>query len=206
MKKNNINWKDNLRKEAWNYAFYTFGTGWIFEQRALSLRQRLRLLKFLGIFVPVLIGGITLSFGIEFEYIGIFIFIASAFGILQLIISIWALISKWDDSFAYATESFTSNQQISDSFKDLAVNLPKDFKTAEAKFELVNIERKAREAQDNKQGITEAEKRAGMRAALRQFRRKCAGCDKIPMSLDPSDCPICGKFKINIFKKIKEAK
>lgn len=201
-----MNKSDSLRKESWNYAFYAFGTCWIFEQRARSLKLRLRLLNFLGIISPLLIGSLVLAFGTDFSLLWIIILLASIAGIIQFILSGWALVAKWNDSFAYAIESISSNQHISDEFKSLAKNPPEIFKISEATFKLIDVERKAREAQDNKQGITEAEKRAGMRAALRQYRRECAGCNEIPKSLEPSNCPICGKFRINIWGIIKEAK
>ena len=64
--------------------------------------------------------------------------------------------------------------------------------------------RQFREAQDNKQSISEAEKRAGMRASLRQLQKECVNCKTIPISMIASDCPICGRFRINFLGFIKE--
>jgi len=41
-------------------------------------------------------------------------------------------------------------------------------------IEMLKIETKARDAQDNKQEITDEEKRLGMCAALRQFKWACS--------------------------------
>lgn len=37
-------------------------------------------------------------------------------------------------------------------------------------------------------------KRKGTRAALRKFRRRCAGCGQVPVSMTPNKCDIRGNF------------
>ncbi len=100
----------------------------------------------------------------------------------------------------------SANQQLYEAYRSLGSNPPQDPNGARVQFDLLNTERKCRDMQDDKEGITEAEKRAGMRAALRQFQRKCAGCNEVPKSLEPLNCAVCGKFKINFLGNIKEVK
>ena len=157
-----------MRKNCWDNALNAFGTSWIFEQRTHALRLRLRMLTFLGIVVPALVGGVVAAYGAE--YLRIILILASAIGLIQLVISIWALAAKWDDVLAYASESLTSNLQISNAYDDLASNPPCSVEAFRRQVEPISIENTCRAAQDSKQGITDAEKRAGMRAALRQFQ------------------------------------
>ncbi len=166
--------------------------------------MRLRTLTFLGIVVPAFVGGVVVASGDK--YLWIILTIASILGLFQLVMSIWAAAAKWDDAFAYATESLTSNQQLSNAYKDLASNPPSSAAAFRRQLKPINIENKYREAQDLKQGITGAEKKAGLRAALRQFQSKCVDCRNVPTSMEPTDCPICGKFKISRLYNVKEAK
>ena len=191
-----------MRETCWNNALYAFGTGWILEQRTHALRFRLRLLTFLGIVVPAFVGFVVAASGAE--YLGIVLAIASPLGLFQLVFSIWALAAKWDDAFAYASESLASNQQISNAYQDLASNPPSSAEAFRRQLDPINVENTCRAAQDSKQGIKDAEKRAGMRAALRQFRSKCVGCEDVPKSMKPTDCPVCGSFRINRLYNVKE--
>ena len=42
--------------------------------------------------------------------------------------------------------------------------------------------------------VTDKEKRIGMRFGLRELSRKCVGCNEIPLSMNTSNCDICGNF------------
>ena len=187
---NNI---DKLRERSWNEAFYAYGTAYIFEKRASKLRWRLKILTFLGIAVPLALGGVVVSFGLDFECLGFIIFIASSLGILQLIGSTWALVAKWEDEYAYSLESFTGNYSLSDKYKELGEN-PSRCDELRIKIDLLDAENKIRKESDLKHGITDKEKRMGHRAALRQFRRACVECKKIPTSMKGSNCNVCGNY------------
>lgn len=193
-----------IRCECWDYALHLFGTKCIFVQRSNMLRLRLRLLAFLGIAVSATIGSLVAAFGTDFAGLPVVLTIGSIVGIVQLVTSIWALTAKWDDGFAFANEAIVSNQQLSDAFKSLAKNLPAGFEAVKSKFDLLNVEKKSRDSQDERQGISEAEKRFGMRAALRQFQRDCASCENTPQSMTPSKCNVCGNFKVTFTHKVKE--
>lgn len=192
-----------IRSECWESAFHLFGTKCIFEQRTHALRLRLRLLAFLGIAVPAIIGSSVAAFGTDFAGLTIVLTIGSIVGIFQLVTSIWALTAKWDDGFAFANEAMVSNQQLSTAFQSLAKNPATELEVVKSKFDLLNVEKISRDSQDERQGISPAEKRFGMRAALRQFRRCCVCCKKIP-PIKPSKCDVCGNFKVTFTHKVKE--
>jgi mobilome CxxCx(11)CxxC protein len=189
----NKNTFDKKREHSWNEAFYAYGTAYIFEKRAYKLRWRLRILTFLGIAVPLALGGAVASFGLNCKYLGIIIFITGVLGIMQLIGSTWALVAKWEDEYAYSLESISSNYSLSDKYKELGESPPRsdEFRI---KIDLLDAENRIRKESDLKHGITDKEKRMGHRAALRQFRRACVECKEIPTSMKGSNCNVCGNF------------
>jgi len=189
----NKNEFDKLREKCWNDAFYTFGTAWIFEKRASKLRRRLRILTFLGIAVPLALGGTVASFGLDFKYLGLIILLAGILSIVQLIGSVWALVAKWEDEYAYSLESVVGNYGLSNKFKELGENPPQS-EELRIKISLLDAENRLRKDSDYKHVITEKEKRMGHRAALRQFHRACVACKEIPTSMKSSDCDVCGNF------------
>lgn len=188
---------EQIRQKCWDRALEAYGTGHIFEQRAICFRRRLRILTFLGIAVPATIGSIVLSFE-KFLLLPYLIGIAGILLSLQLIGSIWSLVARWDDSYAYALESLTANHRLSSSYQRLAENPSSELADFQLRFDLLEKEDQLRSTEDYKQGITEEEKRAGMRAALRRFRRPCAACEEVPVSMDPSNCEVCGNFRRRI--------
>jgi mobilome CxxCx(11)CxxC protein len=183
-----------LGMQCWDSAIHNFGTAYVFECRARRLRAMLRKLTFLGIIVPVFVGGIVTTYGTQFKYIGWVLSLAGILGLIQLVASIWALIAKWDDEYAYAQESTSSNYDLSNRFKTLAQNPPSTIAEFKTKLEFLNAENQRRSDLDYRQAITDAEKRKGLRAALRSFERACTACKKVPTSMEPSECDVCGKF------------
>jgi mobilome CxxCx(11)CxxC protein len=108
-----------------------------------------------------------------------------------LILSVWALAAKWDDAFAYSQEAMTDNYRLANTFEKLARVAPADIAM---RFEIADAAYQARVDADNRQGLSDKDKRRGMRAALRQYQRPCVGCQKVPASMKPSECDICGNF------------
>ncbi|MEK0336651.1 MAG: hypothetical protein QQN41_04360 [Nitrosopumilus sp.] len=185
---------DLMREDCWDNAVHCFGTAYIFEKRAEMLKKRLTRINFLGVVVPITVGAIVISFGINFEYVGFVIAIAGILGIGQLISSIWSLAAKWDDSYAYALESTSSNYSLSNKFQSLGKNPPQEISGLKLQYELLITENQSRSQSDYKQNISDMEKRMGLRASLRNFERECNGCRRIPKSMEASDCDVCGNF------------
>ena len=183
-----------LRQKCWDRALQTHGSAHVFELRSNRFRNRLRILTFFGIAVPATIGSVVLS-SKNADLSAVLLFIAGFLGLVQLIGSIWSLVSHWDESYSYARESLTSNYQLSNKYQKLAENPPSDPAVLQLQFDLLEKEDQFRYAQDSKQGISEEEKRLAMRAGLRQFQRPCTQCSTVPSSLEPTDCGVCGDFK-----------
>lgn len=181
----------STREQCWDHAIYTFGTGFIFETRAKKLRRALRWLTFLGIAVPVAIGGIVLSFGTQSAALPFLLALAGVLAVAQLVLSVWSLVAAWNDNLAYAVESARSNYRLATRYEDLGRNAPADLETH---FSILAAERQAREDQDIARDLAEREKRMGLRAGLRKLQRACVSCKNVPMDMKPSDCPVCGQF------------
>lgn len=187
--------KDEQIADCRDKAVHAYGTGFIFGQRKNNAQKKLKRLSFLGIAVPVLVGGIVVAFfGLDQlkPFLSWLIVVAGLLGTIQLIFTIWSLIAKWDDEAAYGVEASVDNYNISQSYQDLVENPPDNF---EPTYQMLNLKNNLRSSEDGKKGITESEKRMGMRAALRKFQRACVHCNKVPYDLKPTDCPVCGNFK-----------
>ena len=182
---------DNIRKTCWEKAYHAYATSYIFEQRANLYGRRLKFLTFLGIVVPLAIGTIYLSFGPSIP--GWLLTIAGILGLVQIIGSALSLSFKWDDYFAYAKESITVNRQQSNEYRNLAQSSDTD--NLNIRFQILEASSQARDALDDQQGVTDEERRMGHRATLRKFQKQCVNCKQKPMSMDPSECPVCGNFK-----------
>jgi mobilome CxxCx(11)CxxC protein len=139
------------------------------------------------------------AFGAKSSLTELLLALASILGLVQLVGSIWSLTYRWDDDFAYAMESMSANRSFYEKFKSLADDLPSSPEEANYRFELLQAESNARSDADVKQHATEDEKRFGLRAALRLLSSACTQCKQVPTSLSPSDCPVCGSFKLGRF-------
>jgi mobilome CxxCx(11)CxxC protein len=196
--------KEEELQDCRDKALIAFGTADIFNRRFISNQRKLRLLLFFGIAVPVSVGGIVAAFlGIQSiqQYLAGLIIVAAVLSTIQLIVTIWSLLAKWENNANYSLESSIDNNDISRQYKELAEKTSNDF---ERKYDLLNQKDELRSQQDNRQGITDEEKRRGMRVALRQFSRRCAypECNTIPYDLTPTDCPVCGRYGITF--KVKK--
>jgi mobilome CxxCx(11)CxxC protein len=187
------NARDQIRQRCWDGALEAFGTGYIFEKRANRLRYQLRILTFLGIVAPLMAGAVVLAFGKGALFPAILI-PAGILGIVQVVGSLWSLVARWDDAYGYSVESMNANYRLSNHYQKLAENPPDSLPELQVQFGLLDREDEFRGAEDYKQAISEKEKRKGMRAALRKFRRECASCNRVPESMKPTDCPTCGQF------------
>ncbi len=183
---------ETVKKNCWNQAFHSFGTAYIFQIRLQKFRLRLRCIAFLGIAVPLIIGGVVTSFGIHFNLLPYFLFFAGFLLLIQLIFSAWSLVSRWDEELSYAIESMTDNNRIYSESERLAKTDSNDIKI---RLQMLEVENQSRVNADNKQGITDEERRMGMRASLRQFQKKCSSCGQKPSSMVASTCEVCGQFK-----------
>ncbi|WP_412769001.1 mobilome CxxCx(11)CxxC protein [Micromonospora zamorensis] len=190
---------ESLRVEIWNRALHAFGTAYIFEDRARRFKRRLKWLNFVALAVPLLVGGLALSYGIGLPFLGLIVTAGATVGLVQLAFSAWSVSSGWVESYGYAVTSLADNQRLAQDLKELASNRSLDIDSLRNRYEVLKALDNARSAQDSGQNIEDQEKRMGMRASLRERRLSCAGCEMVPTSMNPSDCDVCGNFKLRKF-------
>ena len=193
---------NKLRTICWNNAITAFGTAYIFDKKAQRQSFYTNLLKVFGIIVPVTVGATALGYGLNSNILKLVIGLAIPLSIFQLIFSVFAVVHKWDDELAYSYEASQDLSLLSDSFRKLGNLPPENYKELDEKFEILNTRLKARTQQNSKHNIKEWELRMGMRYALREFQRPCVGCKKIPLSMESTDCDVCGKFDKSINYKL----
>lgn len=184
---------DALRRQAWRGALDAFATGYMFEHRQRRMRHHLRLLSFVGLAVPLAVGAAVLAFGVTASSWVYVLWIAAVLGFAQVVLSLWSLVARWDETLAHASESASANYDLSRRFRATAEN-PPDASTFSYRLDILLAENAQREQADYKQDLREMEKRRGHRAALRHFDKPCKACKQVPLSLKATECDICGNF------------
>jgi mobilome CxxCx(11)CxxC protein len=193
---------DGIKSKCWDNSLQTFGYSYIFMRRAMFYRKWLRILSLLGILVPLIIGTAATGYGIDSDLLKALIWVSVPLSLIQITISAFALINIWEDMVSYSLEAVAHYNMLSDQYKEMATN---DIKSPEqfiADYNNLNIHYNFRSQSDVKYLVTDLEKRIGMRWALREFQRACVGCQIIPISMDSTECPVCGNFKKSQILKI----
>lgn len=185
---------DCLRQDAWNNALHSYGYGYLYALRSQNLNRKLNIITFLGIVIPILIGGIVTTYGLTSPILKYLLIITAPLSIIQLVISVWSIVANWNTSYAYYLETSLDNYNISSNFEKIGKYPPQSVKDLKTEMDKIIALRENREKQDNKYPLNEIEKRRGMRYALRKFKRSCAGCNIIPINMDSTNCGVCGKF------------
>lgn len=187
---------DLYRIRCWDDAVHTFGTAFVFQQRARRRRKQLQWVNYIGVAVPLIIGALVLSFG-KFGLLSVAISIAGVIGVVQVAVNLWSLVAGWIEDYSYSLGSASANDSLSVRFRELAENPPSEIQEFRTAYDKLKIEDAARRERDIEKGVTEEEKRMGMRAALRKFQRRCAGCNEVPTDMAPSSCGVCGSFRFS---------
>ena len=175
-------------------ALKCHGTAYIFEKRASAIRRKITLLSFLGIAVPASVGAIIGKYSLSAENLRLVLGIAGTIATIQLLVSIWSLVSGWNQNLTHYLESKSANYRLSGQFEKLIKTTTLSGHDFEVEFQTLEREAALRANLDNQHDITDKEKRMGMRYGLRQYQRPCAGCRKIPTTMKPTNCGICGNF------------
>ena len=184
---------DRICQECWDRATYAHGTGEIFHARTRRFRGNLRALAFVGIAVPLAVGGVVLTFGTDSLDWKVLSF-AGSLGLAQLILSAWSIVYGWADSLEYSLESASDNFALAASLQELGRTAPDPPLDIEQRFAVLKTRDDLRRNGDARVGVSAKELRFGHRAGLRQFRRPCDGCKEVPRSMEPTNCNICGRF------------
>jgi len=104
------------------------------------------------------------------------------------------LVFKWDDELAYSLEATRDHNLLSQDFKTLGQFPPVTLEDFSNRYNILNEKLKSRNEQDVKHDLSDKERIKGMRWSLREYKRPCVSCGKIPYSMEKTDCPVCGKY------------
>lgn len=171
------------------------GTAYVFAQRAELLKLKLNVLAFLGLAAPVVVGGLVLSFGTHFGGLGVVIVIGGAITVVQFVMALVSLVAGWVGGYEESIRSVVTNHDLAQSFESLASDKTSRIIEFHHKLDVLKAQDDARRAADYGLNITEAEKRMGLRAALRHRQKPCVRCGVIPEDMSPTKCGVCGGFE-----------
>lgn len=184
--------KDILVNECWDKKFYSFGTSKIFQRRARKLRFKLNILLFLGIVLPLFVGAYVTTYGTENQTLKAYILPAvGALSISQIVMSLWALIARWEDKYVAYMHSIATNNSIAGQCDTLAKD---DFEIIKRDIQRLRSDYERQDEEDSRHLISEKEKRYAQRSSLFQFKKKCPSCGIEPHSMKPTKCDSCGRF------------
>lgn len=181
----------NLIKHCINRAFYAYGTSRIFDRRCQNLRKGRNVITFLGVAVPLTVGSLILSFGAKPELMPVLVWLAGLIGTIQLVLSAWSIVARWDEQYSYAMSAMLANTRLYNSWDHLSKSQQSNLQGLVAEMD---EEDQRQEQSDLAAHITEKEKRFAMRAALYYKGLSCATCMAKPTSMKPSNCDTCGNF------------
>lgn len=184
--------KEKIRQDCWDKALDSIAFWYIFQMKIKRINSWLRLSKILGIAIPVFLGGIlTSAYNFE-QVISVAIWIATPIALTQLVLSTVLTLNGSDENLLKYSTKAAEYSVLESDFKKMARYPDNDESEYVKKFELL-LEREKGVGKGNLE-VTDKEKRIGMRFGLREYSRACAGCKKVPTSMDSTDCGICGNF------------
>lgn len=183
-----------IRELSKEKAFHSFGTAYIFRERAVKYSSYLNILKFSGILIPVSIGAITLGYGVNADVLKWSIIFAIPLSMVQLVFTTLSIVYKWEDELNYSYESASENIRISEEFENIIKFNGLEILELRIRYEKNLTRNEIRDFNDDKHNITTKEERKGMRYALRYYQKTCVGCNNVPQSMISTNCNICGNF------------
>jgi len=182
---------DALRTEAWKKAFECCGTQGIFNRRLNMVRLYQTARDFLGVFVPAGVGLILTSIELSTHWTKVVIYITLPFALGQLALSVMSLVKKWDDEGVASIQSVQANNRLRNQWESFGKG---NGQLTQQWFDQLTKATQQQEEADLAKNVAEKERRYGMRYALREYHKECVGCGKVPVSLKPSKCDVCGNF------------
>lgn len=188
--------ENEIRSTAWDNALYCHGTYIIFSRRLKCFRYLTRLRDFWGFAIPIILsviaGSDTLSLSDEYlKYLKILLGVAA---LVQILISLWAVLSRWDDGLAYSQRAVRDAYEMRRAWVVIGRGQVSDIG---AEFATRTKQQDVIDSHDIGQDISTKEKCLGMRNGLIEYRRQCAGCKTIPSSRrllwrPKTKCVVCG--------------
>lgn len=182
---------EQIKKDCWGHRFHTYGTSKLFERKAKYLQKGRTWITFLGVVVPLIVGSVVLSFGTASEILK---YAAGVVITIQLVLSIWSIVSRWDEKYEYAMSSVAENTRLYNDWDSYDKRGISDSKESEDKFHEILSRTQKQETNDIRQNVSDKDNRFANRVALFYFGQSCQTCSQIPKTMKPSKCDGCGNF------------
>ena len=181
-----------MSKNIADMRFHSFGTMKIFERRRRVYAKLRNLITYMGFLVPLLVGGIALSFDANSTvFKTVVIPIASIVMIFQMCISLWSTIEGWDTKHEYSIGAIRSNNSLYLKVNSICSN---GLKLNKLELQQLENDYSRQDADDSSHGLSKKELRYGYRCALMHFSQTCPTCNEKPHKAKPTDCDTCGNF------------
>jgi mobilome CxxCx(11)CxxC protein len=164
-------------KECSDRAYYAYGTTRIFEKRAARLKTLRIWITFLGI--------------VDSKTVPVFIVVSGIVGTIQLVLSTWSIVARWDENYESSIDSVRANTALYNQWKWLADHSPANI---EEEYKKTKEENERQEFKDIAQSITDKEKRFATHEALMYFKKPCYICKLVPTLSKPTQCDGCGNY------------
>lgn len=183
---------EKIRIDAGNLALDALGYYYIYSQKIKKLERWLKASKVLGIIVPVFLGGMLSTYSTYPEFIQATLLITGPIALGQLVLSAYLTITGADEALVSHSSRAAEYNILAQSFTQLMRYPDNDEQIFKGRFEL--LQERERQIGKGNLGVSDKERRKGMRYGLWINQRKCAGCKETPKSLEPSNCNVCGNF------------
>jgi mobilome CxxCx(11)CxxC protein len=132
-----------------------------------------------------------MAFGADSALFPGLLYLAGLLAIIQLAISVWSVVARWDERYEQAIESSRANTRLYNQWRKL-VDHPA-IQLSEKVEEALSLDYD-QEQKDLALGITDKEKRFAMHESLFYFRKPCPACRNVPERKKPSECDMCGNY------------
>lgn len=177
---------NQLKRECFEKKFYSFGTAKIFEKRVEKYGLWLKVITFMGLLSPVVLGCFVAAFSTDSETLKVLLLpICGLMTIAQAILSLFSLVFKWDDVYAYSLSAVKINTRLTSDFDQLSCESDEEIRK---NISRLRDEYNRQEVEDTAKSISAKEKCFAMRNALFQYKSRCRSCNQIPLSLTPTVC------------------
>lgn len=189
---------DPLAVELNEICHRTYATHTIFEHRERILGRRIKVIGYLGVVIPGIIGLVAMGVGSTGTLPSwLFVFASILLGV-QFAASLLGTFLRWDELFSQSAKSQEANLMIYREADWAFQNFSNLQDQAETVRKLRSQETELMRT-DYRQSVSEHEKRYGERYARYHRKKPCPTCNDVPKSVPEKvegSCATCGQYKL----------
>jgi mobilome CxxCx(11)CxxC protein len=100
-------------------------------------------------------------------------------GLAQFIVTLWSVISRWDEELAYASRAARDSYELKTAWVRIGKGEADD---PEVSYRVTSEQQRIIDSHDIEKDFTDAERRYGMRSALFERQVECNVCQQKPKS------------------------